>query len=100
MRGLESAILAIFQNGLGLLCPVGAALKNPSQEFKNYFCFACRLIPRKTGRGTFCQFSFRWIKFKKPQNNVTPCVDSTQEMLVLKVNLPGLLNPRPAPRPG
>ena len=37
MKGLESAILAIFQNGLGWLCPVSAALKNPSQEFKNSF---------------------------------------------------------------
>ena len=39
MQRLKSAILAIFQNGLGWLCPVSAALKNPSQEFKNYFCF-------------------------------------------------------------
>ena len=39
MRGLKSAILAIFQTGLGWLCPVSAALKNPLQEFKNYFCF-------------------------------------------------------------
>ena len=50
MQGLKSAILAIFQNGLGWLCPVSAALKNPSQEFKNSFCFGCRLIPRKTGK--------------------------------------------------
>ena len=26
MQGLKSAILAIFQNGLGWLCPVSAAL--------------------------------------------------------------------------
>ena len=39
MQGLKSAILAIFQTGLGWLCPVGSALKNPSQDFKNYFCF-------------------------------------------------------------
>jgi len=50
MHGLKSAILAIFQDGLGWLCPVSAALKNPSQEFKNSFCFGCRLIPRKTGK--------------------------------------------------
>ena len=50
MQGLKSAILAIFQNGLGWLCPVSAALKNPLQEFKNYFCFGCRLIPKKTGK--------------------------------------------------
>ena len=35
MQGLKSAILAIFQNGLGWLCPVSVALKSPSQEFKN-----------------------------------------------------------------
>ena len=50
MQGLKSAILAIFQNGLGWLFPVSVALKNPSQEFKNSFCFGCRLIPRKTGK--------------------------------------------------
>ena len=50
MQGFKSAILAIFQNGLGWPCPVSAALKNPSQEFKKYFCFGCRLIPRETGK--------------------------------------------------
>ena len=50
MQGLKSAILAIFQIGLGWLCPVSAALKNPSKEFNNHFCFGCRLIPKKTGR--------------------------------------------------
>jgi hypothetical protein len=30
MHGLKSAILAIFQKGLGWLCPVSAALKNAS----------------------------------------------------------------------
>ena len=35
LQGLKSAI---FQNGLGWLCPVSAALKNPLQEFKNSFC--------------------------------------------------------------
>jgi hypothetical protein len=49
MQGLKSAILAIFQNGLEWLCPVSAALKNPSQEFK-FFFFGCGLIPRKTGK--------------------------------------------------
>ena len=39
MQGLKSAILAFFQNELGWLCPVNAALKNPSQDFKNSFCF-------------------------------------------------------------
>ena len=43
MQGLKSAILAIFWNGLGWLCPVSAALKNPSQEFK-FFVLFCVLI--------------------------------------------------------
>ena len=47
MQGLKSAILAIFQNELGWLCPVSAALKNPSEEFKSSFCFGCRLNPYK-----------------------------------------------------
>ena len=37
MQGLKGAILAIFQNELGWLCLVSAALKNLSQEFKNSF---------------------------------------------------------------
>ena len=48
MQGLESAILATSQNGLEWLCPVSAALKNPSQDFKKSFCCGCQLIPRKT----------------------------------------------------
>jgi hypothetical protein len=36
MQGLKSAILAIFQNGLGWLCPVSAALKNPLQEYQKF----------------------------------------------------------------
>ena len=36
MKGLKSAILAIFQTGPGWPCTVSAALKNPSQDFKNY----------------------------------------------------------------
>ena len=50
MQGLKSAILAIFQNGLGRLYPGSAALKNPLQELENYFCFGWRLIFRKTGK--------------------------------------------------
>ena len=34
MQGFKSAI---FQIGLGLLCPDGAALKNPLQEFNIFF---------------------------------------------------------------
>ena len=45
MQGLKSAILAIFQTGLGWQCTVSAALKNPSKDFKNYFCIGCRCIP-------------------------------------------------------
>ena len=37
MQWLKSAILAIVQQGLGWLCPVSAALKNPSQNFKILF---------------------------------------------------------------
>ena len=33
MQGLKSAILAIFQNGLGWLCPFSAAPKNPLPLF-------------------------------------------------------------------
>ena len=57
MQGLKSAILAIFQNGLGWLCPVSAALKNPSQESKNYFCFGENLflerLKGKSRKGPF-----------------------------------------------
>ena len=42
MHGSKSAILAIFQTGPEWPCTVSAALKNPSQDFKNYFCFGCR----------------------------------------------------------
>ena len=42
MQGSKSAILAIFQTGPWWPCSVSAALKNPSQEFKNFFCFGCR----------------------------------------------------------
>ena len=41
MHGLKSAILAIFQKGLGWPCPASAALKNASQLLKNSFCFGC-----------------------------------------------------------
>ena len=37
MHGSKSAILAIFQTGPAWLCTVSAALKNPSQDFKNSF---------------------------------------------------------------
>ena len=39
MQGLKSAILSIFQNGQGWLCPVSAALKIPWQEFNFRFVF-------------------------------------------------------------
>ena len=38
MHGSKSAILAIFPTGPGWPGTVSAALKNPSQDFKNYFC--------------------------------------------------------------
>jgi hypothetical protein len=40
MRGLKSAILAIFHTGLEWPCTVSAALKNPSQDSKNIFVLA------------------------------------------------------------
>ena len=39
MQGLKSAIMAIFQRGPGWPCPVSTALKNPSLDLKNSFCF-------------------------------------------------------------
>jgi hypothetical protein len=45
MQGLKSAILAIFQNGLERLCPVSAAPKNSSQEFKKFFLFWVPINP-------------------------------------------------------
>ena len=36
MHGLKSAILAIFQRGLGWLCPVSKALKNASSGADEY----------------------------------------------------------------
>ena len=36
MHGLKSAILAIFQRGLGWPFPVSAALKNPSLDLKDF----------------------------------------------------------------
>ena len=37
MHGSKSAILAIFQTGLGWPCTVSAAFKNPSQDLENSF---------------------------------------------------------------
>ena len=37
MHGLKSAILAIFQRGLGWPCPASMALKNPLLGFKHSF---------------------------------------------------------------
>ena len=36
MHGLKIAILAIFQRGLGWLCPVSTALKNASSGADEY----------------------------------------------------------------
>ena len=43
MHGLKSVILAIFQTGPVWLCPVNAALKNPSQDFKIFFALGAML---------------------------------------------------------
>jgi hypothetical protein len=45
MQGLKSANLATFQTGPEWPCPISAALKNPSLDFKNYFCFGFLRIP-------------------------------------------------------
>ena len=63
MQELKSAILSIFHNGLGWLYPVSAALKNPSQEFKNSFCFGCRLIHKKDWK-----VKLEWDHFSKVQS--------------------------------
>ena len=49
MHRSKSAILAIFQTGPGWPCTVSAALKNPSQDFKNSFCIGCQWIPINAG---------------------------------------------------
>ena len=45
--------LAIFQTGPGWLGTVSAALKNPSQDFKDSFCFGCRWFPTNAGRQNY-----------------------------------------------
>ena len=52
MQGLKSAILAIFQksaNGLNWLCLVIPALKKPSVNSKNSFCFGFLWISGRPG---------------------------------------------------
>jgi hypothetical protein len=73
--GLKSAILAIFQIGLGWLCPVSATLKNPSKEFNNSFCFWCRLIPRKP---KVKRAHFSKVQFGKITVCLTFCENSNQ----------------------
>ena len=57
MQELKSVILAFFQNGLGWLCPVSAAPKNPSQEFKITFVlgadYSLERLESKTRKGPF-----------------------------------------------
>ena len=50
MHGSKSAILAIFQTGPWWPCTASAALKNPSQDFKNSFCIGYWWIPSNAGR--------------------------------------------------
>ena len=60
MQGFKIAILAIFHYGLGWLCPVSVALKNPLHEFKNsFFLGADKSIERlesKLERAHFSKF--------------------------------------------
>ena len=57
MQELKSAILAIFQRGLGWPCPVSAALKNPSVDLKNLFALGADeflpMLESKTRKGPF-----------------------------------------------
>ena len=59
MQELKSAILAIFQNGLGWLCLVSAALNNLLQEFKILFVLGAdqslERLESKTRKGSFFQ---------------------------------------------
>ena len=49
--------MAIFQNGLGWLCPVRLAFKNPSQELKKFFDLgADEYIERLEGKIRECLF--------------------------------------------
>ena len=45
----------LWPQKLGWLCPVSPALNNPTHELKNYFCFWCRLIPRKSGKQNYIE---------------------------------------------
>ena len=57
MHGLKSAILAIFQRGLGWPCPVSAALKNASWHLKNSLRFgANECLDRMEGKIRKCLF--------------------------------------------
>ena len=85
MHGLKSAILAVFQKGLGWLCPVSAALKNPSQQFKNSFYFGCRIIPRKTVKLERARFS------KVQSGKITVCPHNLHLYCFVR-NKPGTKN--------
>ena len=53
MAGVKSALLGIFSSGRALLVP---AIKNLSQELKNYFCFEfLKRLEGKTGEVQSCK---------------------------------------------
>ena len=59
MQGLKSAILAIFQTGPEWPSTVSAALKNPSQNFKNYFAYgADEFLAMPEGKNRRCLFFY------------------------------------------
>ena len=67
MQGLKSAILANFWNGPEWLCPAIAAIKNPSQESKKYFCFGFLAgLEGKIGEAPF---------FKVQTGKITVCLE-------------------------
>ena len=57
MHRSKSAILAIFQTGPLWLWTVSAALKNPSKDFKKYFCMGANeflaMLEGKIGEAPF-----------------------------------------------
>ena len=58
---IKSAILAIFQAGLGWPCPVNAALKNASWHLKILFVFGGEYLERLEGKNRNCLFFYAQI---------------------------------------
>jgi hypothetical protein len=78
MHGTKSAILVICKKGQGPRwpCPECPALKNPSQDFKNSFCFRFLKVPRK---GKIRETPFFKVQFGK----IPVCVCTYNEKVEL-----------------